>query len=83
MAAFYTKWLWDIDDAQNKKTGYIPNTAPYQSGGGRTPRGSAIFIIPWEVYLFTGDTRILRDHYAVMKLWVNYLSRQRGEMFLD
>ncbi|NOY37357.1 MAG: family 78 glycoside hydrolase catalytic domain [Chlorobi bacterium] len=73
MAAFYTKWLNDIADAQNKTTGYVPNTAPYQSGGGGTPWGSAYIIIPWYMYLYYGDTTVLQKHYEGMKKWIGYL----------
>ncbi len=77
MAAFYTKWLGDIADAQNHRTGYVPNTAPYEDGGGGTPWGSALVLIPWKVYLFYGDVRVLRSYYSPMKKWVNYLTRHR------
>ncbi|MCB0730932.1 MAG: family 78 glycoside hydrolase catalytic domain [Ignavibacteriae bacterium] len=56
MHSFYTKWLNDISDAQNKETGYVPNTVPYHSGGGGTPWGSAYIIIPWYMYLYYGDS---------------------------
>jgi alpha-L-rhamnosidase len=47
MAAFYTKWMNDLKDAQNVTNGYVPNTVPYQSGGGGTAWGSAYIIIGW------------------------------------
>ena len=74
MAAFYTKWLDDIFDAQNSRTGYVPNTAPYQDGGGGTAWGSAAVIIPWDMYLFYGDKKILKTYYPYMKKWLNYLT---------
>ncbi len=77
MAAFYTKWLADIADAQNHKTGTVPNTAPYEGGGGGTPWGSAIVILPWEMYRFYGDVRILKTNYTPMKKWLDYLTRHR------
>ncbi len=77
MAAFYTKWMADIADAQNQRTGYVPNTAPYENGGGGTAWGSAVVLIPWDMYLFYGDVRVLRKNYVAMKKWVAYLSRQR------
>ena len=77
MAALYTKWVADIADAQNHKTGYVPNTAPYESGGGGTPWGSAIVLIPWDLYQFYGDVRVLKTYYLPMKQWVDYLTRHR------
>lgn len=74
MAAFYTKWLNDIGDAQNHQTGYVPNTAPYQDGGGGTAWGAAYVIIPWYLYQYYGDVRILQEHYNGMKHWVEYMN---------
>ncbi len=77
MAAFYTKWVNDIADGQNAETGYVPNTAPFQHGGGGVAWGSAYVIIPWYMYLYYGDTRILERHYTGMKKYIRYLASQR------
>ena len=74
MASFYTKWMNDLMDAQNTTTGYVPNTVPFQSGGGGTPWGSAYVIIPWYMYLYYGDVTILEQHYSGMKKWIGYLT---------
>lgn len=76
MSQFYTKWLGDISDAQNHKTGYVPNTTPYQDGGGGTAWGSAYVIIPWYMYEYYGDRQILEQHYSGMKHWVEFLKSQ-------
>ena len=76
MKSFYTKWLHDIADAQNSKTGYVPNTVPFQNGAGGTPWGSAYIIIPWYMYLYYGDTTILKEHYEGMKHYLDYLKTQ-------
>lgn len=73
MKSFYTKWIKDIADSQNSKTGYVPYTAPYQSGGGGTPWGSAYIIIPWYMYLYYGDISVLEEHYEGMKLYLSFL----------
>lgn len=73
MSQFYTKWLNDISDAQNHQTGYVPNTTPYQDGGGGTAWGSAYIIIPWYMYQYYGDKRILQQHYSGMKHWIDYM----------
>ncbi|NQU52540.1 MAG: family 78 glycoside hydrolase catalytic domain, partial [Bacteroidetes bacterium] len=73
MTQFYTKWLNDISDAQNHVTGYVPNTSPYQDGGGGTAWGAAFIIIPWNMYLYYGDKQILKQHYAGMKHWIKYM----------
>lgn len=78
MASFYSKWLNDIKDAQNAITGYVPNTVPYQSGGGGTAWGSAYVIIPWYMYLYYSDISILEQHYPGMKKWIDWLESQTG-----
>lgn len=76
MTQFYTKWIDDIGDGQNHKTGYVPNTTPYQDGGGGTAWGSAYVIIPWYMYQYYGDVRILQKHYEGMKHWVEYMKNE-------
>lgn len=73
MAQFYAKWIQDIFDAQNKSTGFVPHTAPFNGGGGGPAWGCACIILPWLLYLYYGDTKILEEHYPEMKLWMAYL----------
>ncbi len=73
MAQFYTKWLGDISDAQNHETGYVPNTTPYDDGGGGTPWGAAYVIIPWYMYQYYGDLQLLQQHYKGMKHWIDFV----------
>ena len=72
--AFYTKWIQDILGAQNVKTGYVPNGAPWQPGcGGGVAWGAAINIMPWEFYLQYGDTDMLKNNYEGMKGYIRYM----------
>jgi alpha-L-rhamnosidase len=72
--AFYTKWIRDILGAQDMKTGYVPNGAPWQPGcGGGVAWGAAISIMPWEFYLQYGDTAMLKDNYEGMKGYIRYM----------
>jgi alpha-L-rhamnosidase len=74
VAAFYTKWIGDIVDAQNPQTGYVPNGAPFQPGcGGGLEWGAAIDIMPWEFYLHYGDKKILKTSFEGMKDYVDYM----------
>ncbi|WP_214070960.1 family 78 glycoside hydrolase catalytic domain [Mucilaginibacter sp. dw_454] len=73
MPQFYRKWFNDMDDARNKKTGFVTHTAPFAGGGGGPAWGSAYVIMPWLYFSYYGDTAVLRQHYAGMKQWVEYL----------
>jgi alpha-L-rhamnosidase len=73
MQQFYRKWFNDMDDARNHKTGFVTHTAPFAGGGGGPAWGSAYVIMPWLYFNYYGDTTLLRQHYAGMKQWVEYL----------
>jgi alpha-L-rhamnosidase len=75
MASFYTKWLDDWRDSQYENGG-MPNTAPTYVGGrgGGIPWGSAYILIPWWMYQYYSDIRILENHYLKMTYYHNYLA---------
>ena len=77
-AAFYRKWVRDMNDCQNVATGHVPNVAPTNNGAGGIPWGAAIGIIPWEHYLHYGDVRILEDNYFAMKEYVRFMENLTG-----
>ena len=73
-AAFYQKWIRDVRDTQNKETGYVPNSAPWQPGcGGGVAWGAAMNVMPWEYYQQYGDKKMLEDSYFAMKEQVRYM----------
>ena len=73
-AAFYGKWIRDINDAQNRETGYVPNGAPWEPGcGGGVAWGAAMNVIPWQYYVQYGDIQLLRQNYQAMKDQVRYM----------
>ncbi len=85
VAAFYTKWLRDVA-ADQKPTGAVPHVVPNVLGR-RDPKANtasagwadAAVVVPWTVYLCYGDTRILEQQYASMRMWVEYMSSRAGE----
>lgn len=79
MTQFYRKWFDDMEDARNKKTGYVPHTAPFAGGGGGPAWGSAYVIMPWAYYCYYGDKTILEQHYQGMKQWVQYLGTRTDD----
>jgi len=73
VAAFFTKWLVDVDDGQSAAGAYgdvSPNT---MDGKGTPAWADAGVICPWTVYERYGDKRILEQHLPAMTRWVEYV----------
>ena len=73
MGAFFTKWIDDLCHAQNRETGYVPHTVPFYGGGGGPAWGSAMVLLPWNMYLHYGDKAILEACCEPMARWLAYL----------
>jgi hypothetical protein len=79
-AKLYEKISDDMRDAQHAD-GCVPVIAPQYTTFPKpwdifndSPEwGSACVINPWQVYLFTGDRKIIEDNYGSMKRYVEYL----------
>ncbi len=73
VAAFFTKWLVDLEDAR-LPNGAFPDVAPrlVAEGGGTAAWGDAGVICPWTIYQVYGDKRVLSRHYDAMAGWVDY-----------
>ena len=76
--AFYAKYGKDLFFEQSKLGGSVPDVVPVANypGDASTAWADAATIIPWNVYLHSGDKGILRRQYASMKGWVDYMKRQ-------
>ncbi len=71
---FYKKWIGDICDCQDEKTGHIQYTAPFvQSGGGPGGWGCAIVVVPYMYYKFYGEKEIFEETFPRMYKWFSYL----------
>jgi alpha-L-rhamnosidase len=72
----YEKWLADHRDEQ-QPNGVLPDIIPTGGWGYGTANGtdwtSTIAIIPWNVYQFYGDSKLLEDSYDNIKRYVNYV----------
>lgn len=72
----YEKWLADHRDEQ-QPNGVLPDIIPTGGWGYGTDNGldwtSTIAIIPWNIYLFYGDSKLLADCYENIKRYVNYV----------
>lgn len=71
---FYKKWIADICDCQDEKTGHIQYTAPFvPSGGGPGGWGCAIVVVPYMYYKFYGEKEIFEEAFPRMYKWFSYL----------
>lgn len=73
--AFFAKWMQDIWDSQHE-SGYVYDVNPKIVVGGpaKPGWGDAAIIVPWQLYQYYGDKRILEESYPQMVKWVNYLN---------
>jgi alpha-L-rhamnosidase len=73
VAAFFTKWLVDVDDGQTS-AGAFSDVSPNTMGWNGVPGwGDAGVICPWTIYQVYGDRRVLENHLPAMIKWVEYL----------
>ncbi len=71
VAAFFTKWLVDVDDAQ--RNGSFTDISPATGCGDGTPGwADAGVICPMTIYQVYGDTRQLAAHYPAMLRWIEW-----------
>lgn len=79
----YLKWMDDFKDEQ-REDGRLPGIIPtsgwgYVHGKGDHPGGygpqweGAFMEIPWQMYLFTGDTTIIERYYSAFTRYVDHL----------
>ncbi|HWL14679.1 MAG TPA: family 78 glycoside hydrolase catalytic domain [Opitutus sp.] len=84
VAAFFTKWMIDVEDAQTTE-GIFPDIAPrlrediHWTGvgdlGGAAGWADAGVIVPWTIWRVYGDVRIVERHWRAMTAWLDYLER--------
>ena len=78
----YEKWLDDLVDEQ-LENGNLPGIVPTGDWGypwGNGPAwDSSLVMIPWYVYVYRGDKKILQDSYDAMKKYVDYMTSRERE----
>jgi alpha-L-rhamnosidase len=83
VAAFFSKWLVDVDDGQSSQ-GSFADVNPNTGGQGSVPAwGDAGVICPWTFYEVYGDKRILEKHLPAMTKWVEYLHQHSNELIRE
>jgi alpha-L-rhamnosidase len=74
----YEKWMADHRDEQ-QSNGVLPSIIPTNGWGYDWGNGpdwtSTIALIPWNVYLFTGDRTLLEDNFTAMERYVDHIDQ--------
>jgi len=77
----YEKWMADHRDEQ-QPNGVLPSIVPTDGWGYEWGNGpdwtSTIALIPWNIYLFYGDSRLLRDCYGNIRRYVDHIGERGG-----
>ena len=76
VAAFLSKWLDDVADAQYE-SGAFSDIAPRLNipWAGAPGWGDAGVIIPWTLHKMYGDTGVLDRHLGAMNAWMDFIER--------
>lgn len=81
-AAFWTKWLYDLE-ADQHEDGAVPHVIPnVLARGGSSGWADAAVIVPWVLYHSYGDVRILERQYPSMKKWVEFMREKSGDSYI-
>jgi alpha-L-rhamnosidase len=88
VAAFFTKWMIDIQDAQTPD-GVFPDTAPRLREGehfvglgglcGAAGWADAGVVVPYTIWRVYGDRRILERHYGAMTAWADWIASRNPQ----
>jgi len=83
VAAFFSKWMYDVDDAQSEEGAFSeisPRFGSLEKHCGAAGWADAGVIVPWTVYQVYGDTRIIERHYGSMSRWMDYVLRDNPDL---
>jgi len=83
MISFFNKWMYDITDGQDED-GAVHDVNPVivVKGPAAPGWGDAVFVVPWVMYKFYGDQRILEENYNAIVAWVEYMrSKSVGNLY--
>jgi alpha-L-rhamnosidase len=82
--AFLGKWLADLRVTQRANGDYPPFAPePTDNGPGGVGWADAGVTVPYAVWQAYGDTRIVREHYASMRRFVEFVRAGAGADLLD
>jgi alpha-L-rhamnosidase len=77
VAAFLSKYAYDLALEQSKLNGMVPHIVPMVNleKGGSSAWADLATILPWNLYEFYGDIDILNQQFESMCAWVDYIKR--------
>jgi alpha-L-rhamnosidase len=88
VAAFFTKWMIDVEDAQTPD-GVFPDVAPrldeklrfvgLDGLAGSAGWADAGIIVPWTIWRVYGDLRIVERHWPAMVKWLDWIERHNPD----
>jgi alpha-L-rhamnosidase len=88
VAAFFTKWMTDVEDAQTSD-GIFPDVAPRLNEKerfvgldqlcGAAGWADAGIVVPWTIWRVYGDRRILERHWKAMTAWLDWIERHNPD----
>lgn len=80
---FFAKWLHDLAADQRQDGGVGQVIPDYLDGFPPSAAwGDAATICPWQIYLTYGNRKVLREQFASMKLWVDYITNTTTTKYL-
>ncbi|HEV8486703.1 MAG TPA: glycoside hydrolase family 78 protein [Blastocatellia bacterium] len=84
MAAFFTKWMRDVRDAQ-AEDGRFADFSPHPFGKdkiftGVPGWGDAGIVVPWRVWQHYGDERMLAESFESAKRWVEFIRSNNPDL---
>ena len=77
---FLSKWMDDMADSQHDDGGF-PGVAPfaqYGNNGGAVGWADAGVIVPYTLWRFFGDTRVVEDNFEAMTKYADFIDRNEG-----
>lgn len=77
--SFWTAWLQSMRETQSEHAdGLVPFIIPdvLQNNRASSGWGDAAVIIPWDIYNYTGDIKVLEENYDMAKKWVGFHQTQ-------
>jgi len=84
MPTFYENWVREINVAQ-REDGAVPDVVPphWKIYPADPAWGTACVLIPWYLYLYYGDKRVLEESYSCMKNWVDFLTKNSDNYVVE